>query len=715
MEIINLVSACQDGNLEAIDSYFSSNAYINDIESLRCEKGAHLLHWAAVNGHIEICKRIVDIGVHPGIVGGSLEETPLMWAVKRNQIDVVKYFCNYVTENSSSCDLDAKSNNGFTALHLACFSSNFAICYMLLHAGADPNIPANDGDSCLMILLKTGGSVNCARLLMANNANALYEHPISGNTIMHDFCERVRGGSPENAIHLYSKGGDGLLNMVNNSMQTPAELAATSRNRFASKLMMELRYYSKLPWYSHVIIGFTRLPSFILAIHYLGYIWGFVIAFFCFAVQNTLRPPVGKGIHEFGSLLGFLATALYFWFIVIAPQVSFMLTMLFLTAMGGSIYYMNLVREIGPGYVRAGTRDCGHDLTFGDDSNDKGNGKVSSRSKGGEYADDGAKSIESEPLINGSINGGTSTLNTTTPSSSLNESDMGLVNIEIGMDTLALAETEWPGVSVTALKEGLICASCELDLRANNVIHCQRCDACVKDMDHHNLFLNTCIGRNNRRVFFSWLLASGAAAFILWSACLWIENNVHCSDSTGWFGGLFAVQECMTSKPKYRALTLITWISTIVVMMCCGFIASQIVFVYAKTTTTLVQSGDFDPYEKIPVNVAFTRAWKFILNGEYEVIYGGRDPLHPNERAKKRAEKLQELEEERTGVIDNILREEPMHSDSMLPSKEAVSGCGHDHSRDHGHIPGEKKSCCNRHDPPPKIDIEEGSIAMERS
>ena len=714
MDTSELVKACQDGDLKTVDSYFGSKACNNDIESLRCEKGAHLLHWAAVNGHIEICKRIVGAGVHPGIIGGSLEETPLMWAIKRNQIDVVKYFCSYVTESSSSCDLDAKSNNGFTALHLACFSSNFAICYMLLHAGADVNIPADDGDSCLMILLKTGGSVNCARLLMANNANVLYEHPISGNTIMHDFCERVRGGSQENAIHFYSKGGDGLLSMVNNSMLTPTELAASSRNKFASKLMMELRYYSKLPWYSHVIIGSTRLPSFILAVHYFGYIWGFVIAFFCFAVQNTLRPPLGKGIHEFGSLIGFLGTALYFWFIVMAPQVSFMLTMLFLTAMAGSIYNMNLVREIGPGYVRAGTRDRGHDYAFSDDSNDKGKGKISSRSRGGEYLEDGGRGIESEPLINSSMNRGTSTLSSTPSSSSsaLNQSDMSLVDVEIGIDSLALAETEWPGVSVAALKEGMICPSCELDLRANHVIHCQRCDACVKDMDHHNLFLNTCIGRNNRRIFFNWLLTSGVAVFILWSTCLWIENNVHCSDSTGWLWGLFAVQRCMISKPEYRALTLITWISTIVLMMCGGFIVSQIVFVYAKTTTTLVHLGDFDPYEKIPVKEAFTRTWKFLLNGEYEVNYSVRDPLHPDERAKKRAEKLKELEEERTGAVDNILRDEPIHVDSILSSQEQ-SACGHDHGHNHSH--GHKKSCCSRHESPPKIDVEQGSIAMERS
>ncbi|XP_053477247.1 uncharacterized protein si:ch211-223a10.1 [Ictalurus furcatus] len=50
------------------------------------------------------------------------------------------------------------------------------------------------------------------------------------------------------------------------------------------------------------------------------------------------------------------------------------------------------------------------------------------------------------------------------------------------------------------------CIYCEL-FQVANCKHCRLCDICVMDYDHHCLFLNRCVGRNNHRVFLLFLLA----------------------------------------------------------------------------------------------------------------------------------------------------------------------------------------------------------------
>lgn len=41
----------------------------------------------------------------------------------------------------------------------------------------------------------------------------------------------------------------------------------------------------------------------------------------------------------------------------------------------------------------------------------------------------------------------------------------------------------------------------------DNTKHCKLCDVCIKDYDHHCLFLNRCIGRGNHRLFLLFVLS----------------------------------------------------------------------------------------------------------------------------------------------------------------------------------------------------------------
>ncbi|XP_051508105.1 putative ZDHHC-type palmitoyltransferase 6 [Myxocyprinus asiaticus] len=57
------------------------------------------------------------------------------------------------------------------------------------------------------------------------------------------------------------------------------------------------------------------------------------------------------------------------------------------------------------------------------------------------------------------------------------------------------------------------CIYCEL-IQVENCKHCRLCDMCIQDYDHHCLFLNQCVGRDNHRLFVLFIMAMVMAHFI---------------------------------------------------------------------------------------------------------------------------------------------------------------------------------------------------------
>mmetsp|Transcript_738 Transcript_738/g.1436 ORF Transcript_738/g.1436 Transcript_738/m.1436 type:complete len:263 (+) Transcript_738:295-1083(+) len=56
-----------------------------------------------------------------------------------------------------------------------------------------------------------------------------------------------------------------------------------------------------------------------------------------------------------------------------------------------------------------------------------------------------------------------------------------------------------------ALLGGTFCVKCNY-YKPPNAHHCSMCKVCIMDMDHHCPWLNTCIGANNLRYFFQFLV-----------------------------------------------------------------------------------------------------------------------------------------------------------------------------------------------------------------
>ncbi len=55
------------------------------------------------------------------------------------------------------------------------------------------------------------------------------------------------------------------------------------------------------------------------------------------------------------------------------------------------------------------------------------------------------------------------------------------------------------------------CKTCRI-YRPPRTTHCRACDRCVSQFDHHCILLGTCVGRNNYRAFFFFLVFGAALA-----------------------------------------------------------------------------------------------------------------------------------------------------------------------------------------------------------
>lgn len=51
-------------------------------------------------------------------------------------------------------------------------------------------------------------------------------------------------------------------------------------------------------------------------------------------------------------------------------------------------------------------------------------------------------------------------------------------------------------------------------IQVDNCKHCRLCDMCIQDYDHHCLFLNQCVGRDNHRIFILFIMSMVMAHLI---------------------------------------------------------------------------------------------------------------------------------------------------------------------------------------------------------
>ncbi|KAI9653169.1 MAG: palmitoyltransferase akr1 [Trizodia sp. TS-e1964] len=129
------------GDITAIKDLFETGKYDANYKD---GEGITPLHWAAINNQYALCKYLIECGADVNAKGGESVATPAMWAAQK---------CNYYVVSLlllNKADPLLADIQGYNILHLATFEGNLFLLVLLLHQNIPVDIPDPHGHTSLM-------------------------------------------------------------------------------------------------------------------------------------------------------------------------------------------------------------------------------------------------------------------------------------------------------------------------------------------------------------------------------------------------------------------------------------------------------------------------------------------------------------------------------------------------------------------------------------
>jgi ankyrin repeat protein/serine/threonine protein kinase len=152
-----LMGASHNGHLEVAQALLAKGADVN----AKTNNGRTALDVATAAGHTEVRALLVQAGAKP-VVAGPAED--LISAAERGDTAVVQALL------ADGTDVDAKRNDGATALIVASYNGHFELVQALLAKGAQVNAKENDGATAL-IRASQQGHLELVQALLAKGAD----------------------------------------------------------------------------------------------------------------------------------------------------------------------------------------------------------------------------------------------------------------------------------------------------------------------------------------------------------------------------------------------------------------------------------------------------------------------------------------------------------------------------------------------------------------
>lgn len=160
----DLMQLARLGELRSIQKLFDSGKFTARSTD---EQGITALHWAAINEHHALCHFLIQSGADVNAKGGDAQATPVLWASKRCNLQIVSLLL------ANGADPLLRDDQGYNLLHSATLDGNVYQLVMLLH---HPDIPVDVPDTqghtslmwaaykgfgaCVDILLRWGADVH---------------------------------------------------------------------------------------------------------------------------------------------------------------------------------------------------------------------------------------------------------------------------------------------------------------------------------------------------------------------------------------------------------------------------------------------------------------------------------------------------------------------------------------------------------------------------
>ncbi|KAK9781830.1 putative Palmitoyltransferase [Seiridium cardinale] len=129
------------GNIPAMEKLFEKGEYD---ATYKDREGITPLHWAAINNQFAMVKFLIDKGADLNRKGGDSVATPLQWAAQRSNY----YSVNLLLQHGA--DPLITDAQGYNTLHISTFNGNVLLLTLLLHQGIPVDVVDSYGHTALM-------------------------------------------------------------------------------------------------------------------------------------------------------------------------------------------------------------------------------------------------------------------------------------------------------------------------------------------------------------------------------------------------------------------------------------------------------------------------------------------------------------------------------------------------------------------------------------
>ncbi|XP_014212235.1 ankyrin repeat domain-containing protein 39-like [Copidosoma floridanum] len=114
-------STAQTGDISRVRNFLGKGVCADVLDSA----GYTSLHYAARNGHSNVCQELLSHGADPNTRTRSARATPLQRAAMQGHLDVVKILLQ------AGADPNVQDDDGYTAMHRAAIVGDSAACKIL--------------------------------------------------------------------------------------------------------------------------------------------------------------------------------------------------------------------------------------------------------------------------------------------------------------------------------------------------------------------------------------------------------------------------------------------------------------------------------------------------------------------------------------------------------------------------------------------------------
>ncbi|XP_077997004.1 uncharacterized protein LOC144450278 isoform X2 [Glandiceps talaboti] len=128
----DLIDAVECGDIEKVKFYLKNGYDVNSKDDRRYWFNATSLHYGAEEGHLDICKLLLEAGAQVN-AAAIFNTTSLHYGAQKGHLDI----CKLLLE--AGAQVNAADGNERTSLHLGAIKGHLDICKLLLEAGAKVN------------------------------------------------------------------------------------------------------------------------------------------------------------------------------------------------------------------------------------------------------------------------------------------------------------------------------------------------------------------------------------------------------------------------------------------------------------------------------------------------------------------------------------------------------------------------------------------------